>query len=217
MPELTAPEVRAAFLEATGIAATVLARPEVARFWDAPSALRLLSVRGLAGHLVRGATTVEVYLDRPEPTGEPVSAEEYYNRALPVDGDITTPIHTAIRERGEEQGAAGPERLAADAAAACVRLRERLATEPATRLMSVYKDTVIRIDDYLRTRIIELTLHIDDLCVSVGVPTPDLPPAATAVAIDSLLGVARLRHGDVAVLRALARRERDPAAVLRVM
>jgi Mycothiol maleylpyruvate isomerase N-terminal domain len=215
--ELTAQEVRAAFLETAAIAAALLARPEVGRFWEAPSALRLLSVQGLAGHLVRGATTVEVYLDRPEPGGPPTSAAEYYDRALPEDDDITTPIHTAIRERGMEQAAAGPERLAADAAAACARLRDRLASEPETRLMSVYKETVLRLDDYLRTRLVELTLHIDDLCVSVGVPTPEMPAAATAAAVDALLDVARLRHGDLAVLRALARRERDPAAVLRVM
>lgn len=217
MPELTAEVLRAAFLDSAEVAPSVLARPEVARFWEAPSALRLLSVRGLAGHLVRGATTVEVYLDRPEPAGEPVSAAEYYARALPEDGDITGPIHTAIRERGEEQAAAGPERVAEDAAAACARMRDRLASEPVGRLMSVYKDTVVRLEDYLRTRLLELTLHVDDLCVSVGVPTPHLPPAATAAAIDTLLDVARLRHGDLAVLRALARRERDPAAVLRVM
>jgi len=215
--EPTAARVRAAFLETADLAASVLARPEVARVWEAPSALRLLSVRGLAGHLVRGATTVEVYLDRPEPDGEPISAAEYYARALPENEDITTPIHTAIRERGEGQAAAGPERLAADAAAACARLRERLASEPTTRLMSVYKETVLRLDDYLRTRLVELTLHIDDLCVSIGVPTPELPVAARAAAIETLLEVARLRHGDLAVLRALARRERDPVDALRVM
>jgi hypothetical protein len=36
-------------------------------------------------------------------------------------------------------------------------------------------------------------------------------------AIDTLVEVARLRHGDTAVLRALARRERDSVAALRVM
>jgi hypothetical protein len=217
VPEPTDAEVRTAFLDAADLAARVLALPEVARFWDAPSALRLLSVRGLAGHLVRGATTVEVSLDRPEPGGPPISAAEYYARALPEEEDITTPIHTAIRERGEEQAAAGPQRLAEDAAAACARLRERLAAEPVGRLMSVYQGTVIRLEDYLRTRLVELTLHVDDLCVSVGVPTPEMPAAATSVAIETLLDVARLRHGDVGVLRALARRERDPAEALRVI
>lgn len=217
MPALTSPEVRAAFLDTAEVAAAVLALPEVAREWDGPSALRLLSVRGLAGHLVRGATTVEVYLDRPEPAGEPITAAAYYARAVPDGADLTSEIHTAIRERGEAQAAQGPERLAAVAAAACVRLRERLHREAAGRLVSVHQGVVIHLDEYLLTRLVELTLHIDDLCVSVGVPTPELPAAAGAAAIGTLVEVARLRHGDTAVLNALARRERDPGDALRVM
>ena len=217
MDALTSEEVRAAFLDTVEVACAVLALPEVARGWERPSALRLLTVQGLAGHLQRGAGTVDVYLDRPEPSGEPVTAAAYYARALPETEDLSSPIHTAIRERGEQQAAEGPERLAAEAAAAAARLRERLAAEPADRLVSVYQGLVIRLDEYLLTRLVELTLHIDDLCVSVGVPTPELPEAARAGAIATLVEVARLRRGDLAVLRALARRERDAVAALRVM
>jgi hypothetical protein len=217
MPALTSPEVRAAFLDTAEVACSVLALPEVARRWDEPSALRLLSVRGLAGHLLRGAGSVDVYLDRPEPGGEPITAAAYYARALPEAEDVTSPIHTAIRDRGEEQAAEGPELVAAAAARACGRLRERLAHEPAGRRVSVYQGIVIRLDEYLLTRLVELALHIDDLCVSVGVPTPELPEAGRAAAIGTLVEVARLRHGDTAVLNALARRERDTGAALRVM
>jgi hypothetical protein len=220
MPALTSAEVRATFLDTAEVACSVLALPEVAERWEQPSALRLLSVRGLAGHLLRGAGTVDVYLDRPEPSGaEPISAAAYYARVLPaLAEDISSaPIHAAIRERGEEQAAGGPERLAAEGAAICLRLRERLGAEPEERLVSVYQGTVIRLDEYLVTRLIELTLHVHDLCISVGVPTPELPEAARAAAIDTLVEVARQRHGDVAVLDALARRERDRIAALRVM
>ncbi len=76
--------------------------------WDGPSALRLLSVRGLAGHLLRGAATVEGYLDVAEPAGaEPISAGDYVSRATGAGDDITSQHHTAIRERGEAQAAAG--------------------------------------------------------------------------------------------------------------
>jgi hypothetical protein len=218
VPTLSTQEVRATFLDTAEVACSVLALPEVGRRWEQPSALRLLSVRGLAGHLLRGAGTVEVYLDRPEPTGaEPISAAAYYARALPEAEDITAPIHAAIRERGEHQASEGPERLAAEAAEVCLRLRERLAAEPAERLVSVYQGVVIRLDEYLLTRLVELTLHIEDLCMSVGVPTPELPEAARGAAIDTLVEVARRRHGDTAVLHALARRERDTVAALRVM
>ena len=217
MPELTSREVRDAFLDTAEAASALLAAPEVARRWDDPSALRLMTVRALAGHLLRGAGTVEVYLDRPEPAGEPLTAAAYYARAVPDSDDLTSRIHSAIRERGEDQAAGGPEHLAAEAAAVCRRLRERLAGEPLGRLVSVYQGIVILLDEYLLTRLIELTLHIDDLCLSVGLPTPELSEAARSAAIGTLVEVARLRHGDTAVLAALARRERDHVSALRVL
>jgi hypothetical protein len=64
---------------------------------------------------------------------------------------------------------------------------------------------------------VELVVHIDDLAVSVGRPTPDLPATATACTIGCLLEIARTRHGDLAVVRALSRRERDPISALRVL
>jgi hypothetical protein len=52
--------------------------------------------------------------------------------------------------------------------------------------------------------------------VSVGLDAPPLPEGAAAVAIDVMLAVARDAHGDLAVVRALARRERASAAVFPV-
>jgi hypothetical protein len=37
------------------------------------------------------------------------------------------------------------------------------------------------------------------------------------LALNTLLAVARFRHGDVAALRAFSRRERDPVEALRVL
>jgi Mycothiol maleylpyruvate isomerase N-terminal domain len=199
------------------VACSLLGLPEVARRWEEPSALRLFSVRGLAGHLLRGAGSVEAYLDRPEPhDAEPLTAAAYYARAVP-ENDITTPLHVAIRGRGEEEAAGGPERLAARAAAVAGRLRVRLGEEPAERLVSVLRGMVLSLDEYLSTRLVELVLHVEDLCVSVDVPVPALPAAATSTAIATLVEVGRLRHGDAAVLRALARRERDTVDALRVL
>jgi hypothetical protein len=59
----------------------------------------------------------------------------------------------------------------------------------------------------------ELVVHGDDLAVSVGVPTPVFPPAATEITLDLLVRVAAWRHGPVALVRALARRERAPETV----
>ncbi len=46
---MSSTSVRDLFLEAANATRSVLAAPEVARGWDGPSALRELSVRGLAG------------------------------------------------------------------------------------------------------------------------------------------------------------------------
>jgi hypothetical protein len=81
----------------------------------------------------------------------------------------------------------------------------------------VFQDLVIRLDDYLATRLVELCVHTDDLAASLELPAPQLPEPATAAAICTLVDVARIRHGDAAVLRALARRERDAVSALRVL
>jgi hypothetical protein len=96
-------------------------------------------------------------------------------------------------------------------------LKLRLAGEPEDRRIRVFKDLVLLLDDYLVTRIIELTVHTDDLAVSVGLPTPEFPASATALAIEALVDVAIPRNGDLAVLRALTRRERDEVEALRVL
>jgi hypothetical protein len=63
---------------------------------------------------------------------------------------------------------------------------------------------------------VELVVHIDDLAGSVGLPTPDLPDLATDLVISCLAGVARRRHGDLEVVRALARHERAHSDVFPV-
>ena len=214
MPDMDG--VRQTFLETGRVAADLLARPEVESAWESPSALPEFTVRGLAGHLLRATGSVTAYLDRDEPDGEPVTAAQYY--AVAVDEpDIHSDVHRAIRQRGEDEAAAGYASVRARSYELLEVLAERLAEEPPDRKVRAYKDVVLRIDDYLVTRLIELVVHVDDLAVSVGVPPPDLPPEALGLAIDALVATARLEHGDVAVLRALTRRERDEAEALRVL
>lgn len=208
--------IRETFLETGRVAADLMARPEVEGAWDAPSALPELTVRGLAGHLLRATGSVSAYLDRDEPEDAPVSAAEYYVQAV-GEPDIHSEIHRAIRQRGEDEAAGGYEAVRDRSYELLDTLRARLDAEPTGRKVRAYKDLVLTIEDYLVTRLIELVVHVDDLAVSVGVQPPELPRAATEVAIDTLVEVARLKHGDTAVLRALTRRERDEAEALRVL
>ena len=75
---------------------------------------------------------------------------------------------------------------------------------------------MLSLDDFCRTRLIEVLLHLDDLAVSVGVPCPDTDEEGRAIVIDVLMGIARMRHGDREVLQALARDERRTVVVFPV-
>jgi hypothetical protein len=212
-------DIRALFCDAAEAAAPLAAAPALEERFDGPSALAEFSVRGLAGHLLRALTSVDGYLDRPAPDspGEVVSAAEYYASVLGGETDINTDFHRSIRQRGLEAAPESADAFPAAWAGMAARLRARLTAEPAGRVVQVFGDLVLTLDDYLVTRLIELVVHVDDLAVSLDVQPPPLPAAATGLVIGTLVEVARIRHGDTAVVRALARRERDPAGALRVI
>ena len=216
-------DIRGLFCGAVDATTPLLAEPALIERFDGPSALAEFSVRGLAGHLLRAMTSAEGYLDRPEPAVGPgtgtgiISAAEYYAAIMTGATAINDPAQQAIRQRGVEAAPAEPEEFPAVWAETADRLRARLAAEAPGRLVQVIGDLVLTLDEYLVTRLVELVVHADDLAVSLGVAPPALPGAATGLAITTLVEVARGRHGDVAVLRALTRRERDAVEALRVI
>ena len=112
----------------------------------------------------------------------------------------------------------GPSAVAAEASAALARLRGRLGAEPLDRRVAVLHrpGEEMLLDGYLQTRCVELAVHLEDLALSVGSEVR-APEAVVAVAVDVLVAAARARHGDRAVLHALARRERDVVDALRVL
>ena len=216
-------DIRRLFCEAIDATAPLLAEPALKERFDGPSALAEYTVRGLAGHLLRAMTTVEGYLDGAEPeVGDPdgvavISAAEYYAGVLDPAADINSDLHRSVRQRGLEAAPASPEEFPAIWTETAARLRDRLAAEAPGRLVQVYGGLVLTLDDYLVTRLIELVVHADDLATSLNVLPPSLPAAATGLAVSTLVEMARIRRGDVAVLRALTRRERDSVDALRVL
>ncbi len=171
----------------------------------------------MAGHLLRGVSTVEIYLDAPEPDAVPLNAPGYYH-ALALTPDIASALNREVRLKGDEVAEIGPRALCEAARALSERLGIRLAGERLDRRLQVRDGIVISLDDYLRTRIVELTIHCDDMAHSIGLADAPEPSARSGTfAIDTLVELARMRHGDLAVLRALARRERDNGSALRVL
>ncbi|MDP8928386.1 MAG: maleylpyruvate isomerase N-terminal domain-containing protein [Actinomycetota bacterium] len=204
------------FLELAGIAAHILAGDDVRSRWNDPSALRGYQVGGLAGHLVRAVLTVESYLDAPEPAEdrELSTAVDYFAAVLGADDPVDSEFHAAVRRRGAEAAADGPEVLLASLQSATARLSARLReTDTAQRRVVVLQDLTLTLDEYLRTRVVELLIHLDDLAASLGHPFPDVPDSVFRVVAGLLGELASIRAGGLETVRSLARAERHPQPV----
>lgn len=212
---MSTPHVRHVYLETCAASLELLGHFGLARAWDAESVLPQFRVSGLAGHLARSTLQVESFLDAAEPLDAPIDAVEYYARLEGVH-DRDSELNVGVRARGEDVAARGPAALVAEVDATLARLRRRLPIEPDVRQVSAFGRT-LRLDEYLRTRLVELTVHIDDLARSIGAEPPTVPADAYGEAITVLVGVGRRKHGDLAVLRALTRRERDDVDALHIL
>lgn len=204
--------IRNAFLQAAGEANALVGRRDLGDRWHEPSTLAELEIGALAGHLARAVLTVHWYLDMPEPDPPTISAGEYF---ATVTADVDSEANVAIRERAVDAAKGGWARLYLDLGNALDHLRRRLPDERADHRIPT-GDRGLLLDEYLRTRIVELVLHVGDLCRSLDIPVPAMPEA-TRIAIGVLLDTALIRHGATGVLHALARRELDTMDALRVL
>ncbi|MDQ3574367.1 MAG: maleylpyruvate isomerase N-terminal domain-containing protein [Actinomycetota bacterium] len=207
--------MRNLYLEVATVTSELVADPSVADHWEEQSVLAQFAVGGLAGHLARSILQVEWYLDGEVADAPPMTASGYYASLVGVT-DPDSELNTGVRRRGEEVASEGPAGLAARTAGALTRLTTRLPAEPGDRRVEA-AGRVLLLDEYLRTRLVEMTVHIDDLALSVGLRPPEAPAGAYGVAIETLVGVSTLRHGPLAVLRALTRHERQGTEILRVL
>jgi Mycothiol maleylpyruvate isomerase N-terminal domain len=187
-----------------------------------------MSVGALAGHLARQVLLVRRMLATSAGTQsagtqeragtaailEPISLLEHYARAAWVDADLQHEANVSIRRDSELEAAGGPAGLAARTAAAAAVLAAQLPAEPADRAVFLpWGPWALTLDDMLRTRIMEIAVHGDDLTCSADLGEPGLPAAVAAEAIELLTRLAARRHGAAALLRALSRAERAPASI----
>lgn len=206
-------DVRVAFLDAARVVTELIGRRDVGDRWNEPSALSDMTIGALACHLGRGILTPHWYLDMPTPEPPATDASTYFARFAESRANAAT--DAGILARSDEMANAGWARLYLDVGRAADTLARRLADEPADKLVPAM-GLALYVDEYLKTRIVELVVHLGDLTRSLELPTPDLP-AATDLAIEVLVGSANTRHGRVAVLHALTRRELDTVEALRVL
>ncbi|MBW3578721.1 MAG: maleylpyruvate isomerase N-terminal domain-containing protein [Actinobacteria bacterium] len=195
------------------VAAALVASEAVAAAWAAPSSLPGYTVAGLAGHLARAVFTVEDYLEvpAPPPDRELTDAAGYFVVVLGSHDPRDSELHRTIRGRADT-GAVGPDALAHAIRDATRRLRERRSTINRQAPVGVLDGVALPLVEYLKTRLVELVVHIDDLAVSVD-QLPALPADAYRLVACVLSQVAALREGGLDVVRSLARRERHPDAV----
>src|SRR5215472_11953393 len=84
------------------------------------------------------------------------------------------------RRRGEAAAAGGAAELTRGTEAALAELRAILPGQPTDRLVVAPGGSwPLTLPDFLVTRLVEFTVHVDDLSVSVGIPAPAQPPQVT--------------------------------------
>jgi len=193
------------FLEGVHVVAAALASPAVAEAWDRPSVLEGQRVSGLVGHLARGGVWVVAdYLDAGAPEG-PVdftSASDYFATLM---GAVSPDDHQANRERGATIAAVGRVELLRALDQHVDALGPRLRSLEMSHLLAVINGKVIRLDDYLATRIVEQVVHLDDLARSIDHDPWPMPPAAHDLTIAVGIDIARHQAGALPFIRALYR------------
>lgn len=203
--------IRDEFVAAAQVAAELLRDPAVAKNWGEPSALAEFGVAGLAGHLGYQVIAVPEILDAPAPAEEKVDVLTHFQRVPWIGADVHDEFNVRVRDGGEKLAADGPDALVQRVDQAVEQL-DRLADAPdRPARMPSWGPWSVSLDELILTRLIEVTVHVDDLAISVGVPTPTLP--GIDIVASTLAKIAVRRHGEVAVLRGLSRSERAPLSI----
>lgn len=206
--------IRDQYLTAARSALDLLEKDEVAKAWTEPSALEGFTVGGLAAHLAQQVTSVTAALEADHTGKEMVGLFEHFDRAKWLAADVDNEYNTGIRNGGEQAADAGPAAVIGAAGAALAALDTALrgmdGTETSGNTRWPY---AVRLDDLLCTRIMEIVVHGDDLAYSVGIDTPVFDQDVFDTAAWMLARLAAKRHGQAALVRALARAERAPESI----
>jgi len=203
-----------AYLVASDSVVELIGRPEVAAAWTQPSALAEWTVGGLAGHLA-GQVFAGVNLIEAEPSElTPIGLDDHYARVSWIGAAVDDEQSVDIRSGGDANAEAGVEALLGRLAEARARLVDLLAeTSPDRPVLVPWQGWALRRDDFLVMRMMEITVHSDDVAASVGITAPALPDAVLGPVLALLTRLSVRRHGQSAVVAALSRAERAPARI----
>jgi hypothetical protein len=172
-----------------------------------------MTVGGLARHLVSQPECAVEFLRTEVPAGaETVSLVDYYDRVDWLDAGVDDVENISIRDDFNELAGPGPDASLIVLERAHAELPEAIASAaPATYVP--WQDCALHVDDFLVCRLLEIVVHAQDLAVSVGHPTPTFENDVWHPVLGLLAALSARRHGQDAVLRALARKERAGGSV----
>jgi hypothetical protein len=189
--------------------------------WTAPSALARMSRGAVAAHAVTGVLRLEQQLGEDEPSERRrVETSEFYGPNRMTGPEDDDPLFVALREGAEKLAARGQDAVLEQCARSLAALRELLPRSAAARAISLLRvpDGQVPLSNYLRTRILEVIVHGDDIVASVPEWSGPEPPAgAVRVCLGVCLELAEARAGGMEALRSFTRAERATPGALRVL
>ncbi|MCH7231509.1 maleylpyruvate isomerase N-terminal domain-containing protein [Glycomyces sp. L485] len=201
--------IRKQYLTASQTAVDLLADGDVAGAWESGSALEGFTVGGLAAHLAAQIRSGAEALDTDFTGKAVIGVLDHFDRAAWLGARTDNAYNTAIRTGGEHDAASGPETVLTEAKTALKDLHDRLPALGDNAIGGAVRwPYATGFDDFLITRIMEIVVHADDLACSVGIDTPEFDADVFDTATWILTRLSARRHGQSAVIRALARSER---------
>jgi hypothetical protein len=227
--------VRSLWVETCAAVLTLIDRAEIGERWHDPSCLTGMTIGAICGHVIAsGLFEVEDRLpEGAAAAGEAGSSPSYSGpvvetAAVRSDGraraaanlhanipiDEENAVHLAVRSSADDQARNGKVDLMSRASVAFTAARVGVEGANAELVVDCW-GIPLEFDDFLRTRILELTVHADDLAYSIGLESSGVPDAAIELACNLGISVAIQRSGPTAVLRALFRCDRHTRDALR--
>ncbi|PZE38640.1 maleylpyruvate isomerase N-terminal domain-containing protein [Curtobacterium sp. MCPF17_031] len=181
--------------------------------WSSP-ALGVWDLRALVGHTNRALVTVSTYAATTIEHGADPSTSTSTSTSGAVLDDAAEYLQAATRTATDPdevaaRGVAAGAALGTDPEAAVTAARDQalavLAAVPSGTRIPVVGGLLLPVEEYLRTRIVELVVHGGDVAraaTAAGAPVSASPPAEAVVAATLLLAEVGARRGDGALLLA---------------
>ncbi len=188
--------------QSLNVFARLVREPQVRHAWTNSSTLPGYTVGGIAGHVLSLMLGLQQRLDSRPADVEVVPYDQWYGPAL-----ATKAQYDDLIEVGERLAARGPDRIANDLEVVGDQLAQTLkhTTSQVTIPLNSLPGKGVNLTDFLRTRFVEITVHGDDIAVSVDLDTPDFPATAWTIAASVISEQPPTNADDAAVVLAATR------------